>query len=745
MLGNEVFVDNGCGPDICYAPLSKRFIVVYAKWSMYRYDIYGKIYDESLNPLTSDFVICQAVEDQFWPEVSTNGTNFFVVWWDSRRGDLNWKDIYGAVVSQDGTVEAEILVAYNVWRTSRPKVAFGDGKYFVVYNNRSGECSGVIYNSFGNIIKENFLIHSECQEIDIAYGSGFFVISGWKSTSPYGMLIELASDGTVIKTYTGLDWDASQSAIAYGLDRFVVVGFPPYPYSELQNALRVFIFDSELNLLTVTNIISYDYPRQYVDITFGKNKFFVTWIDYIEGEPLALGTLLTVEGLYNKIIVFPTQPFSWGCVSVAFGNSMFVVSWEDYRDSLSRVYIRPCFVAPPQVPKIEVSWQMVDESDNLITPGDRVKFQITLENTADVDANDLILSLSSPSSDVWIAKFEEGKMGGAHPESYNLNLDIYLGSLSAHTSITTYIEVWAKAYSSQERPWSPFPGLKEELYRRDYSWIDDLPVLGLHDIIITVICNDVTLYTGKMTIDINFPDFSSFYTVQQLNDLKPFLQGSETSPDYPKVDTFHPDNQMIKNVAAKAVAFSFLQVNVDTYRLDGAADTPYQAIKNIYDWLGEYYAIGSDVQRWSDTEIVTNMMNKQFGDCSQISDLTISLCRSVKIPARKLFGAEMKKVGPIWVFTFISSEAHEWAEAYVNDRWVQVDRALRLFDNPLGVYYEHSIMFVHLHIPGLLQGGPWYCKFSDCSAFNTQRIIDYFIRHKDHFGDAEDNPNNYIP
>jgi transglutaminase-like putative cysteine protease len=397
------------------------------------------------------------------------------------------------------------------------------------------------------------------------------------------------------------------------------------------------------------------------------------------------------------------------------------------------------------IPRLEITWQMIDEPDNLITPGDRVKFRITLENIGDVNANNLILSLYSPNPDIWIAKFEEGKMGGAHPESYKLHLDIYLGPLSTHTSTIIYIEIWVKVYMSQDRPWSPFPGLKEELYKRDYSWIDDLPVLGPHDIIITGTCNGVPSYEGKMTIDINYPDFSSFYTVQQLNNLKPFLQGSETCPDYPKADTFHLDSQLIKDVAAKAVAFSLLQFNATTYRLNGAADTPYQAIKNIYDWLSEYYAIGSDVQRWSDTEIVTNMMNKQFGDCSQISDLTISLCRSVKIPTRKLFGAEMKKVGPIWVFTFISSEAHEWAEAYVNDRWVQVDRALRLFDNPLGVYYEHSIMFVHLCIPGLLQGGPWYCKFSDCSAFNTGRITDFLISHKDHFGDAEDNPNNYIP
>lgn len=463
-----------------------------------------------------------------------------------------------------------------------------------------------------------------------------------------------------------------------------------------------------------------------------------------------VGTLLQIDSSKAMPIVWDDDGWplvaiskTWKLIAVGIGRGTF--EFTDIPDHLQFAKNILIWITTPSIIEVKVSWQMVDEPDNLVTPGDRVKFQITLENIGEVDVNDLVLSLSSTSPDVWIAKFEEGKMGGAHPESYNLDININFGSLPVHTSATIYIEVWAKVYSSQDRPWSPFPGLKEELYRRDYSWIDDLPVLGPHDIKITVICNGVTSYAGKMTIDINSPNFSSFYTVQQLSDLKPFLQGSETSPDYPKVDTFHPNNQLIKNVAAKAVAFSLLQVSATAYRLNGAADTPYQAIRCIYDWLGEYYLIGSNVQRWSDTEIVTNMMNKQFGDCSQISDLTISLCRSVKIPTRKLFGAEMRKVGPIWVFTFISSEAHEWAEAYVNNRWVQVDRALRLFDNPLGVYYEHSIRFVHLRIPGLLQGGPWYCKFSDCSAFNTGRITDFLISHKDHFGDAEDNPNNYIP
>jgi len=472
-------------------------------------------------------------------------------------------------------------------------------------------------------------------------------------------------------------------------------------------------------------------------------KVFVSSIEYVDGD-YGKGKILALDASSGRILWFYEHPdpevyvppFFGGWSSPVIADSCIFVGFIGQK--IDRPFTREvlCIGGFVALPNVIASWQMIDEPDNLITPGDRVKFQITLRNIGDVDANELILSLSSPSSDVWIAKFEEGKMGGAHPESYTLNLDIYLGSLSTHTSITTYIEVWVKTYSSQDYPWSLYP-----YYIHGYSWIDDIPVLGEHNIDISIKSESNIIYTSKLEIDVKYPNFSSFYTSEQLYQLKSFLEGSETSPDYPKVNTFHPTNELVKNVMAKAIAFNLIPYGA-FYRLNGAADTPYSAIRCIHNWMCAYYLAGGNVPRWSDIEIIQRLMEYKGGDCNQFADLTISLCRSANIPARELLGLTMRRVvGDIWVFW--PDVAHVWTEAYVDNRWVQVDPALDLFDNPSGVYYEKSIMFWRPKIPWI--GGPWYCKYSDCIVFEEASLLNILVVHRNHLADAEDNPNNYIP
>lgn len=477
------------------------------------------------------------------------------------------------------------------------------------------------------------------------------------------------------------------------------------------------------------------------------NKIFVSAVEYIDGG-YGKSKIISLDAFSGSVLwvfeypdseVYVPPSFMGGWSSPVIADSCIFVGFIGQK--IDRPFIHEVFClgsATVIVPQIEVSWQMIDEPDNLITPGDRVKFQITLQNVGDATADNLMLSLSSLTSDVWIAKFEEGKMGGAHPESYKLNLDIYLGPLSARTFTAVYIEIWVKVYTSQDYPWSLYPW-----YTSGYSWIDDIPILGKYNIGISIKLENRIIYTGKLEIDVQYPNFSSFYTPEQLRQFKSFLEGSDTSPDYPKVNTFHPTNDLVKNVMAKAIAFNLIPYGA-FYRLNGAADTPYRAIKCVHDWMCGYYSpvSGNEVPRWSDIEIIQQLMEYKGGDCNQFADLTISLCRSANIPARELLGLEMRHVvGNIWVLW--PGVAHVWAEAYVDNRWVQVDPALDLFDNPSGVYYERGIMFWRPRIPGV--GGPWYCKYSDCNVFYRCSIWDILVVHRDHLADAEDNPNNYIP
>jgi len=120
-------------------------------WQDYRNgsssDIYGARVDQSgvvLDP--AGIPVSTAADDQWFPSVAFDGTNYLVVWQDYRDGSSC--DIYGARVNQAGNVlnPAGIPISTAPDYQWRPTVAFNGTNYLVVWEDYR---SGSSYDIYG--------------------------------------------------------------------------------------------------------------------------------------------------------------------------------------------------------------------------------------------------------------------------------------------------------------------------------------------------------------------------------------------------------------------------------------------------------------------------------------------------------------------------------------------------------------------------------------------------------------------
>jgi hypothetical protein len=140
-----------------------------------------------------------------------------------------------------------------------------------------------------------------------------------------------------------------------------------------------------------------------------------------------------------------------------------------------------------------------------------------------------------------------------------------------------------------------------------------------------------------------------------------------------------------------------------------------------------------------DEDIISKASYGEYGDCVMFTDLTISLHRSVNIPAR--FVAADSEV---YIPGVTNTLEHAWAEVLLPPlpqpgltppKWVQVDPALNLYDYPAGYWIEHHIRWSNVR----------YCNIRDClyTPLNYHNIP--ILTHQSHWSDAEGAPNTYFP
>ena len=179
----------------CVASDGKDFLVVWQDW-------YGKIWGQRVSDtgtlLDTCFRVCFApIEWQWGPNVAWNGTNYHVVWDDGRGGGGGEWDIYGQLVSKDGTLVGQEIPISIYSYDQRFCAVTSDGMNCLAIWLDWRVYHPVVYGQFvslsGSLIDSNFKVQAEDPfsfygdaSPGICYGNeNYFVVwSDQRLTSP---------------------------------------------------------------------------------------------------------------------------------------------------------------------------------------------------------------------------------------------------------------------------------------------------------------------------------------------------------------------------------------------------------------------------------------------------------------------------------------------------------------------------------------------------------------------------------
>jgi hypothetical protein len=193
-----------------------NFLVVwYDSRNGYYYDIYGARVSGTGAVLdTSGIPISTATNNQYTPAVAHDGTNFLVVWQDERSGTSD--DIYGARVSGNGTVLdiSGIPISTAANAQEYPAVAYNGTNFLVVWqDNRSGgnyDIYGARVSSTGTVLNTSGILIStavNAQEYPAVASNGvdFLVIwQDYRSGTSYDIYGTRVSGTGVVRNPSGI-------------------------------------------------------------------------------------------------------------------------------------------------------------------------------------------------------------------------------------------------------------------------------------------------------------------------------------------------------------------------------------------------------------------------------------------------------------------------------------------------------------------------------------------------------------
>jgi len=273
-----------------------NFLVVWTDWrSGDYYDIYGARVTPAGNVLDPNgFPISTAVNHQWLPAVSFDGTNFLVVWSDKRSGD--YCDIYGARVTPQGQVldTNGIAISQAANNQYEPAVSFDGTNFLVVWQDgRSG------------------------RNLDI-YGAR--VTPQSQVLDPYGIAISQATN------------DQYDPAVSFDGTNFLVVWQDGRSGRSDIYGARVTPQGTVLDPYGIAIAQAADY-QLYPAVSFDGTNFLVVWQDYRNSSSGIYGARVTPQGQVLDTLGINISRVAGGQYgpAVAFDGTNYLVVWTDWR------------------------------------------------------------------------------------------------------------------------------------------------------------------------------------------------------------------------------------------------------------------------------------------------------------------------------------------------------------------------------------------------------------------------------
>ncbi|MCX7785764.1 MAG: T9SS type A sorting domain-containing protein [candidate division WOR-3 bacterium] len=281
-------------------------------WSDFRswnnYDIYGarmQVQGTVLDPEGILLTYGYSSPEQYEPAVAFDGTNYFVVWSDSRNGN----SIYGSRVTPSGIVldPQGILISSAQYQAWAPSVTFDGTNYLVVwedYRTWEGDIYGARVSTAGIVL------------------------------DPLGIPISTA------------EYDQLNPSVAFDGTNYFVVWSDNREGEEYPDIYGARVSPSGVVLDPQGIVISsdmYDFYEQYNPrIVFDGTYYFVVWEINREGGYLTdifgarVGKDGTVLDPYSIPIVFAQE--EQHNPSISFDGTNYLVVWEDWRNWNSDIY-----------------------------------------------------------------------------------------------------------------------------------------------------------------------------------------------------------------------------------------------------------------------------------------------------------------------------------------------------------------------------------------------------------------------
>ncbi|MEO0020138.1 MAG: hypothetical protein ABIK47_05810 [candidate division WOR-3 bacterium] len=313
-------------------------------------DIYGARVSRSgmvLDP--KGIPISTAPGSQGNPSVSFDGTNYLVVWEDTRNG--YYYDIYGARVTRDGVVldTSGIPISNGNYDQRLPSVGFDDINYLVVWeDNRSGSYHiyGTLVTKDGEVLDPDGIAisnasgHQVLPYVDFD-GINYLVVwqdhrSGSSSdiygarVSRYGNVLDL--NGIPISTAPGRQYCPS---VAFDGTNYLVAW-----EDKRSNPDSLDIYGARVTrdgvVLDTSGIPISTAPghQYYPSVAFDGTNYLVVWYDHRTPTYDIYGARVSQDGnvLDTSGIPISTAPGHQYYPSVAFDGTNYLVVWEDYRN-----------------------------------------------------------------------------------------------------------------------------------------------------------------------------------------------------------------------------------------------------------------------------------------------------------------------------------------------------------------------------------------------------------------------------
>ena len=294
---------------------------------------------------------------QSYPSVAFDGSDYFVVWQDSR----GWRgyDIYGARIGVSGTVldPSGIVISAKPHRELHPSVAFDGVNYLVVWEDRFGQTeydiSGARVDPSGTVLDSSGIVVSDAPSSQrrpsvASCGGNFLVV--WQdnrndTSDIYGARVHISGwliDSSGIAIRTGPDWQKRPS-VAFDGSNYLVVWQDHYHWNPDESDIhgtRVsqsgFVLDSPS--IAICELAG---CQRRPAVTFGGTDYFVAWE---HGDLLGSDISFVRVDTSGQVALWmdPTEITSAGgwqrFASIASGGDNQLVAWADYRGLDGDVY-----------------------------------------------------------------------------------------------------------------------------------------------------------------------------------------------------------------------------------------------------------------------------------------------------------------------------------------------------------------------------------------------------------------------